>query len=231
MASLTKNKSNDAKKVIFAWSGGKDSSMALDEISRRPDVRVVALLTTVTRDYKRISMHGVRETLLERQARSIGAPLEKVFISKNSSNEEYEAGMRTLLLKYKAEGAESVAFGDIFLEDLKKYREDNLAKIGMSGIFPIWKKDSKELAKGFVKKGFKAIITCVDTDKLDARFAGRLFDEGFLSELPATVDPCGENGEFHSFAFDGPIFKTPVEFKIGETVLRDSRFNYCDLLD
>src|SRR3972149_65098 len=182
MASLTKNKSNDAKKVIFAWSGGKDSSMALDEISRRPDVRVVALLTTVTRDYKRISMHGVRETLLERQARSIGAPLEKVFISKNSSNEEYESEMRAILLKYKASGV-------------------------------------------------NAIITCVDTDKLDARFAGRLFDEGFLSELPATVDPCGENGEFHSFAFDGPIFKTPVEFKIGETVLRDKRFNYCDLLD
>src|SRR3989337_2524346 len=125
-------KNNNAKKIVFAWSGGKDSSMALDEISKQPDVNVVALLTTVTADYGRISMHGVRETLLERQAQSIGLPLEKVFISKNSSNEEYEAGMRTLLLKYKAEGAESVAFGDIFLEDLKKYREDNLAKIGIS---------------------------------------------------------------------------------------------------
>ncbi|MEK7880668.1 MAG: diphthine--ammonia ligase [Deltaproteobacteria bacterium] len=231
MAFLTKNKSNEAEKIIFAWSGGKDSSMALYEISRQSDVRVVALLTTVTRDYKRISMHGVRETLLERQAQSIGIPLEKVFISKNSSNEEYEAEMRSLLLKYKASGVNAVAFGDIFLEDLKKYREDNLAKIAMNGIFPIWKRDSKELAKGFIKSGFKAIITCVDTDKLDARFAGRIFDEGFLSELPPAIDPCGENGEFHSFAFDGPIFKTPVEFKIGETVLRDSRFNYCDLLD
>ncbi|MFZ3072860.1 MAG: diphthine--ammonia ligase [Thermodesulfobacteriota bacterium] len=217
--------------MVFAWSGGKDSSMALDKISKRPDVNVVALLTTVTRDYGRISMHGVRETLLERQAQSIGIPLEKVFISKNSSNEEYESEMQAILLEYKASGVDAVAFGDIFLEDLKKYREDNLSKIGMSGIFPIWKRDSKELAKRFIKSGFKAIITCVDIDKLDGRFAGRVFDEGFLTELPPTVDPCGENGEFHSFAFDGPIFKTPVRFKIGETVLRDKRFNYCDLLE
>ena len=231
MSSLTKNKTSEAKKIVFAWSGGKDSSMALHEISRRPDIRVVALITTVTADYKRISMHGVRETLLERQAESIGIPLEKVFISKNSSNEEYETKMRTLLLKYKAEGVNSVAFGDIFLEDLKKYREDNLAKIGMNGIFPIWKRDSRELAERFIKNGFKAVITCVDTDKIDAKFAGRAFDEEFLKELPPTADPCGENGEFHSFAFDGPIFKTPIDFKIGETVLRDERFNYCDLLD
>ncbi len=218
------------EKALLSWSGGKDSALALYELQKTEDYEVAALLSTLTEDYDRISMHGVRRTLLERQAESLSLPLEKVFISKNASNNEYESQMLEVLTKYRATGVSSVVFGDIFLEDLRRYREENLSKIEMKGIFPIWKRDTAELARTFIDLGFKAIITCVDSKILDQAFVGRTFDERFLSELPSTVDPCGENGDFHSFVYDGPIFEGRVALTTGKIVLRDRRFYYCDLI-
>lgn len=216
--------------ILVSWSGGKDSTLALYEVLKNQNYRVAALLTTVTEDYDRISMHGVRSVLLEQQAARLGFPLEKVLISKNASNKEYEMNMGRVLTKYKGAGVTSVVFGDIFLEDLKKYREDNLATLAMRGVFPLWKRDTRELARTFIALGFKAITTCVDTQRLGREFVGRIIDEQFLSDLPATVDPCGENGEYHSFVSDGPIFKERIFYTPGEIVLRDNRFYYCDLL-
>jgi uncharacterized protein (TIGR00290 family) len=216
--------------VIVSWSGGKDSAMALHEILKTQNYQIAALLTTVTEDYDRISMHGVRRILLEQQVASLGFPLEQVLISKNASNEEYETNMGRVLGKYKKAGISSVVFGDIFLEDLRKYREDKLAILDMQAIFPIWKRDTQELSRSLSSLGFKAITTCVDTSALGSQFAGRVIDEQFLSELPPNVDACGENGEFHSFVYDGPIFKQRVSFTLGEIVLRENRFCYCDLI-
>ncbi|MBI2633952.1 MAG: diphthine--ammonia ligase [Parcubacteria group bacterium] len=218
------------EKILFAWSGGKDSAMALSRLENSQIYDVVGLITTVTKDYERISIHGVRETLLEAQAKSLGIPLEKIYLSKLSSNEEYEEKMRATLLRAKAQGVTAVAFGDIFLEDLKKYREENLAKVQMKGIFPIWKWDTVALARHFIDQGFKAVAVSLDSKFLGQEFAGREFDLEFLRELPKNVDPCGENGEFHSFVYAGPIFKEPIHFERGEVVLREGRFWYCDLL-
>jgi uncharacterized protein (TIGR00290 family) len=217
-------------KVILSWSGGKDSALALHELRESQDYEIAALLTTVTQDYDRVSMHGVRRVLLERQAQSLGLPLEKVFISKNTSNQEYELKIREVLVRYLTAGVRCAAFGDIFLEDLRKHREDNLSKIGMEGIFPIWKRDTAELAHTFIDLGFKAVVTCVDSNVLDKIFIGRAFDEQFLSELPSAVDPCGEDGEFHSFVYDGPRFQEKIRHTTGEVVLRENRFYYCDLM-
>jgi uncharacterized protein (TIGR00290 family) len=218
------------QKVLFTWSGGKDSAMSLYELQKSKDYEIAALLTSVTEDYGRISMHGVRHILLEQQAKSLGLPLEELYLTRNSSNEEYEAKMKEKLLQYKSQGVSSVVFGDIFLEDLRKYREDNLAQVGMKGIFPIWKRDTRELARTFIGLGFKAVITRVDLNVLDGKFAGRYFDSRFLSELPPKVDPCGENGEFHSFVYDGPLFQERICFRRGKVVLRDNRFYFCDLV-
>ena len=215
--------------MILSWSGGKDSALALYELEKTESYEIAALLTTVTQGYDRISMHGVQRILLERQAECLGFPLEKVFISKDSSNEDYESKMREVLEKYVNDGVSCVVFGDIFLEDVRKYREDNLSKMGMKGIFPIWRRDTRELAHTFIDLGFTAVITCVDSDVLDKTFIGKAFDESFLSKLPSTVDPCGENGEFHSFVYDGPIFREPILHAKGEVVLRENRFYYCDL--
>lgn len=218
------------EKVICSWSGGKDSALALHEIRKSEEFEVVSLLTTVTEDYDRISMHGVRRELLERQAGSLGLPLRKILITKGASNEDYEARMKKTLLEFKSEGVASVVIGDIFLEDLRRYREDNLARAGMKGIFPLWKRDTAELARDFIDMDFKAIVTCVDTAVLDGKFAGRLIDGEFLAELPAGVDPCGENGEFHSFVYGGPVFNEKISFTKGEVVLRENRFCFCDLV-
>jgi uncharacterized protein (TIGR00290 family) len=218
------------EKLVFTWSGGKDCAMALYELQRTDRYEVSALLTTVTEDYDRISMHGVRRELLERQAESLGLLLEKILIGKDSSNEDYEARMKDTLARHQNRGVELVAFGDISLQDLRQYREDNLAKLGMKALFPLWNRDTTELAQSFVDAGFKAVVTCVDSNVLDGAFVGREFDGQFLSDLPATVDPCGENGEFHSFVYDGPIFRTPIVYEKGEIVLRDGRFWYCDLI-
>lgn len=217
------------KKVLFTWSGGKDSALALFKLQSSNDCEVTALLTTVTDGYDRISMHGVKTELLEEQAASLGLPLEKFYISKKSSNEEYEARMRKALEGYKAKGVLSVAFGDLFLPDVREYREKNLARLGMKAIFPLWKENTEKLASRFMALGFKAITTCVDSNVLGKDFVGRPFDKQFLSDLLPEVDPCGENGEFHSFVFDGPNFKKRVNFEKGKVVLREKRFYYCDL--
>ena len=203
--------------------------MALHALRAAGDCRVAALLTTITEEYDRISMHGVRRALLKRQAESLGLPLHAVLIPPQCINATYEARMNEALTKHFVRGVRRVAFGDIFLEDLRVYREKNLAQIGMQALFPIWKRDTRELAREFVRLGFRAITVCVDPRVLDASFAGRELDASFFADLPPGVDPCGENGEFHTFAFDGPEFKTPIAFRVGETILRDG-FCFCDLL-
>jgi len=215
--------------ICFSWSGGKDSSLALYEIQKANTHHVAGLLTTITEDYDRISMHGVRRVLLEAQAEALGLPLKKISIPKDSTNAIYESRMRALLEEGLREGIDTVAFGDIFLEDLKLYREKNLAQLGMKGLFPIWKRDTAELAQTFIRLGFKAALACVDTAFLDSSFAGRPYDGDLLRDLPPNVDPCGENGEFHSFAFDGPIFKHPIPHTVGEVVRKD-RFCFCDFV-
>jgi len=204
--------------------------MALHELRRAGVYDVRALLTTVTEGYDRISMHGVRRVLLEQQARALGLPVEVVFIPQVCSNEVYGARMREVLERCRAAGICSVAFGDVFLEDVRQYREDNLAQVEMESVFPLWQRDTAELARTFVDLGFEAVITCVDSHALDGGFVGRSFDARFLADLPPTVDPCGENGAFHSFVTDGPIFRHPVRVKRGETVVRDERFYFCDLI-
>jgi uncharacterized protein (TIGR00290 family) len=218
------------EKVIVAWSGGKDSALALYEILKTNRYEVLKLLTTVTQDYDRISIHGIRRVLLEQQARSLGFPLEKMLISKGVSDAEYESILLKSLNGHRTNGVFSVVFGDIFLEDVRKYREGILSKVGMKGIFPLWKKDTRQLACMFIDLGFKAVITCVDSKSLGKDFVGREFDRQFLADLPSNVDPCGENGEFHSFVYDGPIFSEKIFFTKGEIVLRENRFYYCDLV-
>jgi len=213
----------------MSWSGGKDSCLALFEIQKARNYRVAALLTTVTRDYDRISMHGVRRVLLEKQAASLGTPLHQVLITKGAGNQEYETNLIEAVSAYRDRGIDSVVFGDLFLEDIKTYRDQFLARHDLRGIYPVWLRDTTEFIREFIDLGFKAIITCVNADALDSSFAGMIIDENFLSALPAGVDPCGENGEFHTFVFDGPNFAQPVEFSVGETVLRDG-FWFCDLL-
>ncbi len=214
--------------VLFCWSGGKDSAMALHILRQQSDVRIAALLTTVTEGYERISMHGVRRALLARQAAAIGLPLQEVRIPPECVNPVYEARMREALLSQKAAGVRQVAFGDIFLQDLREYRERNLAQVGMTAVFPIWRRDTRELARDFWEKGFRAIAVCIDSKKLGREFAGRELDESFFRDLPADVDPCGENGEFHTFVCDGPIFSNAIAVQRGEIVERDG-FYFCDL--
>jgi uncharacterized protein (TIGR00290 family) len=218
------------EKVIVSWSGGKDSALALYEVLETGNYEVLELLTTVTKDYDRLSIHGVRRVLLEQQTLSLGFELEKVIISKGASDEDYEREMLKVLTRHRINGVFSVVFGDIFLEDVKKYRERTLSKIGMKGVFPLWKRETSQLARTFIDLGFKAVITMVDSNFLGKDFAGRTFDAQFLSDLPSNVDPCGENGEFHTFVYDGPIFRERVFFTKGEIVLRENRFYYCDLI-
>ncbi len=217
------------RNVIVSWSGGKDCSLALYEVQRSGKYHVSALLATITEGYDRVSMHGVRRTLIEKQAENLNIPLHAVFIPKKCSNKEYGEIMKKTLLEYKERGTSSVVFGDIFLEDVRRYREENLSKVGMKGIFPLWKKNTLKLAKKFINLGFKAIVTCVNSKILDKNFVGRIFNGEFLDDLPSNVDPCGENGEFHTFVFDGPIFRKKVFYRKGKIVLRNS-FYFCDLL-
>ena len=214
--------------VLFCWSGGKDSAMALDALLQRDDLNIVSLLTTVTEGYERISMHGVRRELLWRQAACIGLPLHEVMIPPQCVNPIYEARMEEALRTFAAQGVRRVAFGDIFLEDLRSYRERNLARIGMTAIFPIWKRDTWALAAEFCSRGFRAVTVCVDGKVLDRSFAGRELSEEFFRDLPPQADFCGENGEFHTFVYDGPIFKQSVRCAAGEIVERDG-FYFCDL--
>ena len=215
--------------ILFCWSGGKDSAMALHTLLQQKHFRVVALLTTVTETYDRIAMHGVRRELLNRQAQSIGLPLHEVFIPAQCVNPVYEARMEQALRIFYDRGVRKVAFGDIFLEDLRAYREKNLARIGMTALFPIWKRDTRELVRHFHELHFRAVAACIDSKILDPSFAGRELDESFFRDLPSHADPCGENGEFHTFVFDGPVFQSPIPIRTGEIVNRDG-FIFCDLL-
>ncbi len=220
------------EKLVLSWSGGKDSAMALHELLGDERYEVVGLLTSVAAEYRRISHHGVREELLKLQAESIGLPLDRIYLPSDSglpcTNERFEELMRSSLQRYCDAGVMLVAHGDLFLEDLRAYRERNLAKLGMRGIFPLWKRDTAKLIRSFIDLGFKAYLSCVE-GKLDASFAGRAIDASLVDDLPVGVDPCGEYGEFHSFVYDGPIFREPVDVVVGEVVCRDTRY-YADLL-
>jgi uncharacterized protein (TIGR00290 family) len=190
---------------------------------------VKALLTTLTEGYDRISMHGVRRELLHAQAASLGLPLEEVWIPKNSSDLVYEKRMRVALEKYVALGVTRVAFGDLYLADVRRYRETRLSEVGMKGVFPIWHRDTHRLARRFVRLGFKAVTCCTDPMRLGRAFCGVVYDEDFLDRLPPNVDPCGENGEFHTFVFDGPMFRRSVDIEVGRVVLRQG-FHFADLI-
>lgn len=216
-------------KAVLSWSSGKDSAWSLHRLRVAGEVEVLGLLTTVTRDYGRVSMHAVREELLEAQAKATGLPLYRVPIPAPCPNEVYEAAMAAALERIKADGAEAVAFGDLFLEDVRRYREDRLAGTGLAPIFPLWGLDTAALARDMVAGGLCATVTCVDPKQFDASFAGRAFDAAFLDNLPPGVDPCGENGEFHSFAHAGPMFSHPIAIELGETVTRDG-FVFTDIL-
>ncbi len=219
-----------AQRALMAWSSGKDGALALHEIRQGGECEVVALLTTVTEGYDRVSMHGVRRELLERQAESIGVPLAIVWIPRECSDEDYAARMGAALEEQAARGVSSVIFGDVFLEDVRQYREDSLAQVGMRAVFPLWQRDTAALARQLIDQGFRAITTCVDSEHLDRSFVGREFDDAFVADLPDGVDPCGENGEYHSFVYDGPIFREPVACTVGQIVLREERFWYCDVV-
>ena len=212
----------------MCWSGGKDSALALRLLNRSRDYDVRALLTTLTAPYQRISMHGVRRELLSLQAESLDLSLVEVWIGEGASNAEYEEQMAEALWLQRRKGVEQVAFGDIFLEDIRSYREAQLARLGMRAVFPLWQRDTAALAREFLAQGFRGIVSVVDTDVLDERWAGRHLDEQFFAELPAGIDPCGENGEFHSFVFDGPDFAKPIPCFAGRSH-RDGRFYFCDL--
>ena len=215
--------------ILFCWSGGKDSAMALHTLLQQKQFHVAALLTTVTEGYDRIAMHGVRRELLHRQADSLHLPLHEVSIPPHCVNPIYEARMEQALRLFYCQAVRKVAFGDIFLEDLRAYREKNLARIGMTTLFPIWKRNTLELIRYFHEQHFRAIAACVDSKVLDPSFAGRELNESFFRDLPPHADPCGENGEFHTFVFDGLIFQFPIPIRAGEVVNRDG-FIFCDLL-
>jgi len=217
------------KKVWLAWSSGKDSAWALHLLRASDDVEVTALHTTVTEPYARVSMHAVRVSLLEAQAESAGLPLVRILIPAPCTNEVYEAAMADALARARSEGVTAIAFGDIFLADLREYRERQLARVNMEALFPLWHRDSHALAKEMMQAGLRAYVTCLDPRKLPADLIGAAFDEAFLARLPAGVDPLGENGEFHTFAWDGPMFRRPIPVTLGEAVAREG-FLFQDLL-
>ncbi len=216
-------------KVILAWSGGKDSALALHKLRQQKNIEIAVLLTTTTKGYGRISIHGVRRELLLKQADALGLSLDEIAIPQNCSNDIYEEQMRQALEKHYINGIRITAFGDLFLQDIRDYREERMARIGMRCLFPLWGESTAELAGQFIDLGFRAIVACVDTEMLDGQFAGREYDQDFIRDLPAEVDPCGEKGEFHTFVYDGPIFSAPIPVRRGKTVLRDNRFCFCDL--
>jgi uncharacterized protein (TIGR00290 family) len=236
-------------KSVVCWSGGKDSVLALYQAKRMNGLNVVGLLTTLSREFDRVSMHGVHRALLEAQAKALGLPVRKVYVSTYPpdmpcarkealargfvsfpSNDLYEQAMLEAFFTLKQEGVEAVVFGDIFLEDLRAYRELLLARAGLKGIYPLWGSDTRVLLEEFIASGFRAVTSCVDARKLDKRWAGRALNAAFLRDLPEGVDPCGERGEYHTFVFDGPLFRRPVDVVLGETVYREPGFWFRDLL-
>jgi uncharacterized protein (TIGR00290 family) len=213
----------------LSWSGGKDSALALHELRGRSGPAPRALITTVTADYGRISMHGVRRELLSRQAQAVGLSLVEIEIPAGCSNHVYEQRMEEALAEAPLAEVQTIAFGDLFLADIRAYREERLSRVGKRAIFPLWGRETDALAREFVAGGFEAVLVCVDPRRLDASFAGRRFDAELLDDLPPDVDPCGENGEFHTFVHAGPVFSAPIACQVGETVERDG-FVFCDVL-
>lgn len=240
------------KKTYFNWSSGKDAALALYKLLQTKEYEIGTLLTNLNKDFGRVSMHGLQESLLDAQAKSIGFPLEKIYFPKDVSMDLYDRKMKEKMTLLKSQGYDYAAFGDIFLEDLRAYRDGKLAEVDMTGVYPLWKKNPRELIQEILGLGFKAITVCVNAKLLGPEFVGRIIDEDFIQDLPNNVDVCGENGEFHTFVFDGPIFSKPVEFEIGEKTLRsytlhedekdnchqskkdqknfDTSFWYCDLI-
>ena len=238
-------------KSVFNWSGGKDSSLALYHVLKEKKHDISCLMTTINSKFNRISMHGVRNELLYAQGKAIGLPIKEIRLPEMPTMSEYEEMMTKVMGELQQEGITHSIFGDIFLEDLRKYREDRLHEVGIKGHFPLWKRDTTELLHEFIDLGFKTIVVCVKSELLGEEFAGRIIDKDFLKDLPKNVDPCGENGEFHTFVFDGPIFKKPIDFTIGEKVFKtyeapkdendtcfssspsrfkEAGFYYCDLI-
>ncbi len=236
--------------TYFNWSSGKDSALALYKILQDSTYQIDLLITNVNQEYERVSMHGLHQNLLDKQAESIGLPLQKNYFPAEVTMETYNATMQEKMEALIEKGYTHAVFGDIFLEDLKKYREMKLAEVGIQGIFPLWKKDTKKVLKEFLSLGFKAITVCVNAGLLGEEFVGRIIDEQFINDLPEEVDVCGENGEFHTFVFDGPLFDFPIDFRMGEKILKsyslkdddtdkehqstkktyDTSFWYCDLI-
>lgn len=243
----------NSPKALMNWSGGKDAAFSLYQVMENGTYQVETLFTTVNRHHRRISQHGVRVELLKMQAESLGLPLHIAWMPRYPSMETYNALMKENLLPFKERQITSAIFGDILLEDLRAYREQQLASLGFTGVFPLWQRSTDELVHEFISAGFKAVVVCINDQHLDKRFVGREINEAFLEDLPDTVDPCGENGEFHSFVYDGPFFHHPVSFTKGELVhrryeppkdedssdyscgsddadLQQTGFWYCDLL-
>lgn len=216
-------------RIWLSWSSGKDSAWAMRELRRSGAYEVTGLLTTINQDAKRVAMHAVREELVDAQAEALGVPLLKVPIPAHCSNADYESAMEAAMAQARAAGVLQIAFGDLFLEDIRRYREEKLQAVGMKPIFPLWGRPTTALAREMIVGGLRAYLTCVDPKQLDPRFAGREFDEALLNELPAGVDPCGERGEFHTFAFAGPMFSHPLAVTVGKAVTRDG-FVFTDVL-
>lgn len=217
------------KRVALSWSSGKDSAWALHLLRQSPDIEVVALITTFNSAADRVAMHAVRRRLVEAQAERARLPLWPVELAWPCSNADYEELMGAVLRRSVAENISAVAFGDLFLRDIREYREKQLSGTGLEPLFPVWGLPTRELARDMIERGVRAKITCVDPGKLDRSFAGRTFDAALLDDLPASVDPCGENGEFHTFVFDAPVFTSPIEVRTGEIVERDG-FVFADLV-
>jgi uncharacterized protein (TIGR00290 family) len=213
--------------MLLSWSGGKDSALAL-HVLRAAGIQIDALITTVTDGYERVSMHGVRRELLHRQAEAIGAPAVEARIPVAASNERYEQAMREALAPFRDRGITRIAFGDLFLEDVRAYRERLAASVAMEAVFPIWGRDTAELAREFLALGFRAVLVCVDPRQIARRFCGRAYDHDLLAELPVSADPCGERGEFHTFVHDGPMFREPIAIRVGERLEREG-FCFCDV--
>jgi uncharacterized protein (TIGR00290 family) len=221
-----------SRQALVSWSGGKDSALCLQALRADPGVEIVGLLTSVTRDYDRVSIHGVRRSLLEQQAASLRLPLFTIDLDPVTTNDAYERSFLAALERVKRALPEvdAIAFGDLFLEDVKAYREKLLAGSGFEPLFPLWGLDTASLAQRFVRDGFAARLVCIDTTQLDESFAQRSFDDTLLADLPNSVDPCGERGEFHTFVSDGPGYHSPVNYRLGDIVVRDQRFAFADLL-
>lgn len=216
-------------KALLSWSSGKDSAWALHALRRDPSIEVVGLLTTINRLAGRVAMHAVREALLEVQARVVGLPLHKVLIPEPCTNRDYEEAMGMAMADAKRAGVEAIAFGDLFLEDIRQYREERLAPTGIEPLFPLWGSDTRALSREMVESGLRAIVTCVDPKRLSPELAGRVYDEEFLRDLPNDIDPCAERGEFHTFAYAGPMFDRSIAIEVGDTVEREG-FVFADVL-